>query len=63
MGQHLEFVGTKKETSYLGYTSNKSLYQAMARELLTSDEGLMLRSRKSIESEVVFGLIKYAQKR
>ena len=27
-GQHLEFVGTKKETSDPGYTSTKSLYQA-----------------------------------
>ena len=92
MGQRLEFVGAKKETSDLGYTSTKSLYQAkdcsncplrgmcykgkcrtrtievnhrnnelraMARELLTSDEGLMHRSRRPIEPEAVFGQIKY----
>ena len=83
--QRPDFVGTKKETSDLGYTSTKSLYQAkdcsncplrgmcykgkcrtrtievnhrnnelraMARELLTSDEGLMHRSRRPIEPEV-----------
>ena len=92
MGQHLEFIGTKKETSDLGYASTKSLYQAkdcsncplrgmcykgktnrrvievnrrnnelraMARELLTSDEGLMHRSRRPIEPEAVFGQLKY----
>ena len=32
---------------------------AMARELLTSDEGLMRRSRSPIEPEAVFGQIKY----
>ena len=32
---------------------------AMARELLTSDEGLMHRSRRPIEPEAVFGHIKY----
>ena len=31
----------------------------MARELLTSDEGLMHRSRRPIEHEAVFGQIKY----
>ena len=31
----------------------------MARELLTSDEGLMHRSRRPIEPEAVFGQIKY----
>ena len=33
--------------------------RAMARELLTSDEGLMHRSRRPIEPEAVFGQIKY----
>ena len=33
--------------------------QAMARELLTCDEGLMHRSRRQNEPEAVFGLIKY----
>ena len=92
MGQRFEFVGTKKETSDLGYESTKSVYRAkdcsrcplrgmcykgkcntrtievnhrnnelraMARELLTSDEGLMHRSRRPIEPEAVFGQIKY----
>ena len=31
----------------------------MARDLLTSDEGLMPRSRRPIEPEAVFGQIKY----
>ena len=31
----------------------------MARELLTSEEGLMHRSRRPIEPEAVFGQIKY----
>ena len=31
----------------------------MARELLTSEEGLMHRSRRLIEPEAVFGQIKY----
>ena len=92
MGQCLKFVGTKKETSDLGYESTKSVYRAkdcshcplrgmcykgkanrrvievnhrnnelraMARELLTSEEGLMHRSRRPIEPEAVFGQIKY----
>ena len=33
--------------------------RAVARELLTSDEGLMHRSRRPIEPEAVFGQIKY----
>lgn len=33
--------------------------RAMARELLTSEEGLMHRSRRPIEPEAVFGQIKY----
>ena len=33
--------------------------RAMARELLTSDEGLLHRSRRPIEPEAVFGQIKY----
>ena len=33
--------------------------RAMARELLTSDEGLMHRSRRPAEPEAVFGQIKY----
>ena len=33
--------------------------RAMAKELLTSDEGLMHRSRRPIEPEAVFGQIKY----
>ncbi len=33
--------------------------RAMARELLTTDEGLMHRSRRPIEPEAVFGQIKY----
>ncbi len=33
--------------------------RAMARELLTSDEGLIHRSRRPIEPEAVFGQIKY----
>lgn len=92
MGQHMEFVGTKRDTSELGYVSTRSIYRAndcsrcplrsmcytgrcnrrtiivnhrnnelraMARELLTSDEGLMHRSRRPIEPEAVFGQIKY----
>ena len=92
MGQHLEFIGTKKETSDLGYVSTRSVYRskdcsrcplrsmcytgqhktrtivvnhrnnelrAMARELLTSEEGLKHRSKRPIEPEAVFGQIKY----
>ena len=92
MGQHLEFIGTKKEISDLGYISVRNVYRskdcsrcplrsmcytgqhntrtivvnhrnnelrAMARELLTSEEGLMHRSRRPIEPEAVFGQIKY----
>ena len=92
MGQHLEFIGTKKEISDLGYVSTRSVYRskdcsrcplrsmcytgqhktrtivvnhrnnelrAMARELLTSEEGLKHRSKRPIEPEAVFGQIKY----
>ena len=92
MGQHLEFIGTKKENSDLGYVSTRSVYRskdcsrcplrsmcytgqhktrtivvnhrnnelrAMARELLTSEEGLKHRSKRPIEPEAVFGQIKY----
>ena len=92
MGQHMELVGTKRDTSELGYVSTRSMYRAndcskcplrsmcytgqcnqrtivvnhrnnelraMVRELLTSDEGLMHRSRRPIEPEAVFGQIKY----
>ena len=91
MGQHLEFNGTKKETSELGYESTKSVYRskdcsrcplrsmcykgkcktrtievnhrnnelrAIARELLTSEDGLKHRSMRPIEPEAVFGQIK-----
>ena len=92
MGQHLEFIGTRKEISDLGYVSTRSVYRskdcsrcplrsmcytgqhktrtivvnhrnnelrAMARELLTSEEGLKHRGKRPIEPEAVFGQIKY----
>ena len=73
MGQHLGFVKQIKEKSDLkcplrgmcyynamGIEINhrNNVLRAMARELLTSDEGQMHRSRRQIEPEVVFGQIK-----
>ena len=54
----LGFVTFFRFTLHWVYHRNNEL-RAMARELLTSDEGLMLRSRRPIEPEAVLGQIKY----
>ena len=47
----------KTRTIEVNHRNNE--LRAMARELLTSEEGLMHRSRRPIEPEAVFGQIKY----
>ena len=52
-----------KGTRVIEVNPRNNELRAMARELLTSDEVLMHRSRRSIESEAVFGQIKYDKMR